>query len=166
MEIFILLFVLSAIIVFIKEYIKDRRTPSEPTQEPEVTKEHTHIVSAELKPKKKGGIIGLFGVLLTAAWWFFLVYFASEKDPTLADAIRSGYVTNPINLTAIAALVSFFGLIFHDASCILLGAIALVGAVLVDYSVFFGLIPAILLMVSHARMKNSICLETTSMETK
>ena len=52
MEIFILLFVLSAIIVFIKEYIKDRRTPSEPTQEPEVTKgpevtkEHTHIVSA------------------------------------------------------------------------------------------------------------------------
>jgi hypothetical protein len=118
----------------------------------------THTVtSVELVKVKNGTVTGVVGTILTALLW--LLYLFTGGVTVIQTAMLNGYT-----LTAAAALVSIFGICFHDASCMLLAAISLVGAVLVDWSTFLGLIPAILLMVSHVKMKKRYGLEVTEKE--
>ena len=121
-------------------------------------KNGTHTVtSVELVKVKKGTVTGVIGTILTALLW--LLYFLTGGITVIQTAMLNGYT-----LTAAAALVSIFGICFHDASCMLLAAIALVGAVIVDWSTLLGLIPAVLLMVSHVQMKKRYGLEVTEKE--
>lgn len=118
------------------------------------------VTSAELVSTHHGRIVGLFGVLLTILLWFVYIF---VYEITTIQAQMVNYYT----LTAGAALVSLFGLIFGDASSMLLAAAALVGACLMKMeTAFFGLAPAILLMISHVRMKKAQTLKvkTESMD--
>lgn len=116
------------------------------------------VVYAKIVRKNRGGIWGLIGFILTFICWLILVLFVKE-EPNIATAIYVHSIKNPINLIGIAALLSFFGLCFHDASCMLIASIALVYGFIMDWHVFFVLIPAVLLMVSNVRMKKNIALK-------
>ena len=129
-------------------------TPADDNDAPEIEA----VVSAKLVKKNRGGIWGLFGFILTLACWFVMT-FVVPQEANLATAIISHSVKNPANLIGIATLLSFFGLCFHDASCILLSAVALVAAFMMDIGVFFVLLPAIILMISHVRMKKNVGLK-------
>ena len=133
-------------------------TTAEADQCPAPVQNGTHTVtSVELVKIKKGTVTGVIGTILTALLW--LLYLFTGGVTVIQTAMLNGYT-----LTAAAALVSIFGICFHDASCMLLAAIALVGAVIVDWSTFLGLIPAILLMISHVKMKKRYGLEVTEKE--
>ena len=133
-------------------------TTTESDQRPAPIQNGTHTVtSVELVKIKKGTVTGVVGTILTALLW--LLYLFTGGVTVIQTAMLNGYT-----LTAAAALVSIFGICFHDASCMLLAAIALVGAVIVDWSTFLGLIPAILLMISHVKMKKRYGLEVTEKE--
>lgn len=133
-------------------------TTTEADQSSAAYQNGTHTVtSVELVKIKKGTVTGVIGTILTALLW--LLYFLTGGITVIQTAMLNGYT-----LTAAAALVSIFGICFHDASCMLLAAVALVGAVLVDWSTLLGLIPAVLLMVSHVKMKKRYGLEVTEKE--
>lgn len=129
----------------------DEATPSDENDIPEIEA----VVSAKIVRKNRGGVWGLLGFIFTIICWLILVLFV-KQEPNIATAIYVHSIKNPINLIGIATLLSFFGLCFHDSSCMLLAAIALVYAFIMDWSVFFVLIPAVLLMVSNVRMKKNV----------
>ena len=137
-----------------EEETANETTPSDENDIPEIEA----VVSAKIVRKNRGGIWGLLGFIFTIICWLILVLFV-KQDPNIATAIYVHSIKNPINLIGIATLLSFFGLCFHDSSCMLLAAIALVYAFIMDWSVFFVLIPAVLLMVSNIRMKKNIALK-------
>lgn len=133
-------------------------TTTESDQRSAANQNGTHTVtSVELVKVKQGTITGVIGTILTALLW--LLYFLTGGITVIQTAMLNGYT-----LTAAASLVSIFGICFHDASCMLLAAIALVGAVIVDWSTLLGLIPAVLMMVSHVKMKKRYGLEVTEKE--
>ena len=117
------------------------------------TKSIDVIVSAKLKARRLGRIVGLFGFLLTFVLW--LVYFFFGEVTVLQAGMINAYT-----LTAGAALLSFFGLIFGDASSMLLAAVALIWAFILEWESFPGLVPAILLMISNVRMKKAYKLKS------
>lgn len=107
---------------------------------------------------RRGILPGIAGVVVAAI--LLVIYtITSTATNVLATALLSGMITNPVTLTAIAVLLGIFGLCFCDASCMLLGGAALVGAFLVNMSTFLGLIPAVLMMVSHIQMKQRYMLQ-------
>ena len=106
-----------------------------------------YVKNVDLGEVRKGYITGIFGFVLTAALW--LLYFTTSDY----NVLQGGMINNAITLTGIAALIAFFGVCCHDASCMLLSAIALVAAVINDIYAFLGLIPAALSLVSHFQMK-------------
>lgn len=106
-----------------------------------------YVKNVDLGKVRKGYITGIFGFVLTAA---LLLLYVTTSD---YNVLQAGMINNAITLTGIAALVAFFGVCCHDASCMLLSAIALVAATISDINAIFGLFPAIFLLISHFRMK-------------
>lgn len=119
-----------------------------------------YIVSVRLYIKSKGGVLSFIGAAMTVSLWLILTLGSTLQEETLVTAVRSGYITNPYNLIAISALLSVFGWIFHDATCNLLAAVALIGTFLVDYTATIVFVPAILLMIAYVRMKPRFILYT------
>lgn len=115
------------------------------------------VTSVKHATAKKGTTTGVVGTILTALLW--IDYFLFGGVTRIQASMLNEYT-----LTATAAIVSIFGIFFRDASCMLLAAVALVGAFLADVSTFLGLIPAVLLMISHVQMKKQYVLETTEKE--
>lgn len=118
-----------------------------------------HVVPVRLVKKSKGGVFSFFGAAMTTVLWALLALTDMAQETTFVSAVQSGFITNPLNLIAIAALLSVFGWMFHDATCNLLAATALVGVVLVDLTGVFVLVPAIFLVIAYARMKPAYTLE-------
>ena len=175
MEIFILLFVLSAIIVFIKEYIKDRRTPSEPTQETAAKEEHLHVAQIHqaddgqqtvvvvqkppvVEKQVKGRVWGTLGMLYMGGYALYIKYVIDSANVTnLGEAIGKAAAYNifqPFFYCVLAsALLSFVGVVGKNKTCILLALTATIGAAFIlTGALEILLIPAVLFLISFIRM--------------
>lgn len=141
------------------------RTPTEDDHDPVqplhiVEQKSSPLVCARLYIKSKGGILSFIASAMIIVTLFLLdIGDLLDKD-SLVTAIRSGFITNPYNLLVIAAMLSLAGWIFHDATCNLLAAVALVGVIFVDFTGLFLIVPAILLVIAYIRMKPRFVLYT------
>ena len=122
------------------------------------------IVSVRLVKKVRGKILSTIATLMTIGIWAMIQFGMMGETPSLANAIRSGFITNPVNLIGIAALVSGIGWWFDDSACMLLSGIALVGAVIFDITAWFVLIPAVLFGYASKRLVPQYFIDTISEE--
>lgn len=136
--------------------IATQENQTEPTelQKPEKVK---YVSSVKLRHKKRGGGLGAIGCAMTV---FLCLLYIEAYDITVMQVQMLNFYT----LTVIAAVLSFFGSFFHDASCVLLVAVALVSAFFLNTDSVFGLIPAVSLCYSHERMKYNVDIEVKKKE--
>ncbi len=118
------------------------------------------VVSVKLVKKVRGRFISAIATLMTIGIWAMIQLGMMGETLSFADAIRSGFITNPVNLIGIAALVSGIGWWFDDPACMLLSGISLVAAVIFDMSAWFVLIPAVLFGYASERLVPKYYIDT------
>ena len=120
------------------------------------------ITSVKLVKKVRGKVLSAIATLMTIAIWAMIQFGMIGEELSLAEAIRSGFITNPVNLIGIAALVSGIGWWFDSPACMLLSGIALVASVIFDITAWFVLIPAIMFGFAAERLVPEYSIQTTT----
>lgn len=120
------------------------------------------VVSVKLIKTVNGKAMMTIASIMTVAAWAFFEFYLTSYDKTLGDQIYLASFFNPFNLLRIAALVSAVSWWFDDSACMLLAGIALIGAVLADFSMWFLLVPALLFFFASERLAPKYSIETTT----
>ena len=119
------------------------------------------FTSVKLVKKVRGKVLSTIATLMTIALWALIHFGMIGEELSLAEAIRSGFITNPVNLIGIAALVSGIGWWFDSPACMLMSGIALVAAVIFDITAWFVLIPAVMFGFAAERLVPEYSIQTT-----
>ena len=122
------------------------------------------VVSVRLLKKVKGRFLSAIASIITIIIWALCYVGSLVQDASIASVIHSGFVTNPINMIGIAALVSSIGWWFKSSSCMILSGIALVAAVLFDWTTVFVLVPAVMFFFSSIGLSPKYYIETTTQQ--
>lgn len=127
------------------------------------------VKSVKLKRTSKGSNIGLCAMLATIAAWGVIYYFTEPTGNVMADSILHGSILRPLNLAGIAAILSIFGYIGSDSSCMLISAAALTGIALYNTNaIILVVLPVVLLCITSVRFRDSLTLDvkTVKIETQ
>lgn len=120
------------------------------------------VVSVKLVKTVRGKVLMTIASIMTVVAWAFFEFNLMSYDKTLGDQIYLASFFNPFNLLRIAALVSAVSWWFNDSACMLLAGIALIGAVLADFSMWFLLVPAVLFFFASERLVPKYSIKTTT----
>lgn len=112
------------------------------------------VTQANLEQVQQGTAVGVIATILDLILLGLYAMSSNDAGSAAMSAIRNGMITNPVTLTGISVILAIFGVVFHDASCMLIASACLIGSVIADVSTFLSLIPAVLLMVAYTKMKN------------
>lgn len=140
----------------------DEDAPADSSTQAVVREPIDVVVSVKLIKTVKGKALMTIASIMTVAAWAFFEFYLTSYDKTLGDQIYLASFFNPFNLLRIAALVSAVSWWFDDSACMLLAGIALIGAVLADFSMWFLLVPAMLFFFASERLAPKYSIETTT----
>lgn len=148
--------------------IEEESPEAEETAEDKESQTTNHpievVVSVRLLKQVKGKILSAIASIMTIIIWALCYVGSLVQDTSVINAIYFGFITNPINLIGIAALVSSIGWWFRSSSCMLLSGIALVAAVFFDWTTCFVLVPAVMFFFSSIGLSPKYSIETTTQQ--